>query len=146
MANYFDSSLLLTILLDEAKQKEAYNIWLSDEDRLSSVLLRIETDISIKRYYKQNKHILSSNWLASKEIQLNKFLNEIHYKPIDENFAYYMAKNDIFAGCRSLDAIHIATAVHFKYNGRGEKIHFCSFDRNMLKVAKELGFETNSRA
>ncbi|GBU24887.1 hypothetical protein R83H12_01522 [Fibrobacteria bacterium R8-3-H12] len=142
MASYFDSSLLLTILLDEAKQKEAYNIWLSEEDKFSSVLLRIETDISIKRYYKQNKHILHSDWLASKKIQLNKFLNEIHYKPIDETFAYYMAQYDVFAGCKSLDAIHIATAAHFKYNSRGETFLFCSFDKNMLKIAKELGFET----
>jgi hypothetical protein len=30
-----------------------------------------------------------------------------------------------------------------KYNGRGEKFRFCTYDKNMLKIAKELGFETN---
>ncbi len=43
MIAYFDSSVLLAILLDEKAKAEAYSWWSSSEVRVSSILLRIET-------------------------------------------------------------------------------------------------------
>jgi predicted nucleic acid-binding protein len=45
--------------------------------------------------------------------------------------------------CKSLDAIHLATALNMSEKYGISEICVCSFDKNMLKVAKELGFETN---
>jgi len=39
-----------------------------------------------------------------------------------------------------LDAIHIATALNIR---ESNDVTICSFDNNMLKIAKEFGFETN---
>ncbi len=50
---------------------------------------------------------------------------------------------DILSKCKSLDAIHIATALSISEKYNRNEICICSFDNSMLVVAKELGFETN---
>jgi predicted nucleic acid-binding protein len=69
-------------------------------------------------------------------------LDDVFYKAIEEPFGNAIAKKKILAGCKSLDAIHIATALFFRQNCKNEYIRICSFDKNMLAVAKELGFDT----
>jgi len=143
MNSYFDSSLVLAILLDEKLFDDAWNIWNSSEARFSSILLKIETNISLQRYYKANARYFDGVWLNKKEKILNDLLEDVFYKPIEEPFGNSIAKNKRLAGCRSLDAIHIATALYFRENAKGQEIILCSFDKNMLKVAREFGFETN---
>jgi len=71
-------------------------------------------------------------------------LNDIFYKDITENFENSASKSyDILYKCKSLDAIHIATALDISEKYSRSEICICSFDKNMLKVAKKLGFETN---
>ncbi|MDR3002485.1 MAG: hypothetical protein LBU89_14650 [Fibromonadaceae bacterium] len=76
--SYFDSSLLLSILLNEQRAKEA----------------------SISRHYNR------------------------------------------LAKCKSLDAIHLAAALDAQSNPNNKTIRICSFDKNMLVLANQLGFET----
>ena len=142
MNSYFDSSLLLAILFDEKRFDDAWNAWNSSEARFSSILLKIETNISLQRYYKTNVHYFDDIWLNKKEKILNDLLDDVFYKPIEEPFGNSIAKNKKLAGCKSLDAIHIATALYFRETAREQNIILCSFDKNMLKIAKELGFET----
>jgi len=142
MNSYFDSSLLLAILFDEKRFDDAWNVWNSSEARVSSILLKIETNISLQRYYKTNAHYFDDAWLNKKEKILNDLLNDVFYKPIEEPFGNSIAKNKRLAGCRSLDAIHLATALYFRESAREQNIILCSFDKNMLRVAKEFGFET----
>ncbi|MCL2283544.1 MAG: PIN domain-containing protein [Fibromonadales bacterium] len=142
MISYFDSSLLLAILFDEKRFEEAWTAWNSSKARVSSILLKIETCISLQRYYKINMHRFDANWLSKKERILDNLLGDVFYKPIEEPFGNAIAKNKSIAGCRSLDAIHIATALFFKQNSRNNNLHICSFDKNMLAVAEKLGFET----
>jgi len=143
MLSYFDSSLLLAILFDESCFDEAFGIWKTSEARVSSVLLKIETFISLQRHYKQNKKRLGESWLHKKEKTLHSLLGDVFYKDITMPFADNIMLNRDLAACKSLDAIHVATALSFKQNSRKESIRICSFDQNMLKVAKEFGFETN---
>jgi predicted nucleic acid-binding protein len=143
MYSYFDSSLLLAILFDEKRFDDAWIAWNSSKARVSSILLKIETNVSLQRYYKTNMHRFDADWLARKEKLLDDLLNDVFYKAIEEPFGNAIAKNKLITGCKSLDAIHIATALFFKQNSKNETIHVCSFDKNMLAVAKELGFSTN---
>jgi predicted nucleic acid-binding protein len=143
MNSYFDSSLLLAILFDEKRFDDAWDIWNSSEAKVSSILLKIETNISLLRYYKTNAHHLDSVWLNKKEKILNDLLGDIFYKSIEEPFGNSIAQNKKLAGCRSLDAIHIATALYFRETAREQNIILCSFDKNMLRIAKEFGFGTN---
>jgi predicted nucleic acid-binding protein len=143
MINYFDSLLVLAILLEKKQKDEAYSIWKNNPIRVSSVLLKIETNISLKRFYKRNENRLNIEGLAKRKIQLNKLMNDVFFNDITEFFANSMIQNDSLASCKSLDAIHIATALDISEEYGRSEICFCSFDKNMLKVAKELGFETS---
>jgi len=110
---YFDSSLFLAILLDEDLQDEAIYIWKSNPVKISSILLKIETNISLHKYYKQNGYKFGINWFNEKKALRKKLLNEVFLNDITENFADAMEQNniDILAKCKSLDAIHLATAL-----------------------------------
>ena len=143
MFGYFDSSLFLAILLDENRQDEAIYIWKSNPIKISSILLKIETNISLLKFYKQNEYKLGINWLNEKKALRKKLLNEVFLNDITESFADTMEQNDILAKCKSLDAIHIATAIDISEKYSKSEICICSFDKNMLRIAKEFGFETN---
>ena len=143
MFGYFDSSLFLAILLDENRQDEAVYIWKSNSIKISSILLKIETNVSLLKFYKQNEYKLGINWLNEKKTLRKKLLKEVFLNDITESFADAMEQNDILAKCKSLDAIHIATALDISEKYGRSEVCICSFDKNMLKVAKELGFETN---
>jgi predicted nucleic acid-binding protein len=143
MIAYFDSSVLLTILLNQERYGEAHSLWNNADFCLSSFLLRIETSISLCRTHKISSHKHDDSWLAEKIDELNEMLKNIHCKSIDKSIEQIIIKNKKLAGCKSLDAIHLATALYFKENAKEQNIILCSFDKNMLKVAKEFGFETN---
>ena len=81
--------------------------------------------------------------MSEKTDELDEMLKNINYKSIDKSIEQVIVKNKILASCKSLDAIHLATALYFRENAKGQHIVLCSFDKNMLKIAKELGFETN---
>jgi len=142
---YFDSSLFLAILLDEDQQNEAIDIWKSKPLRISSVLLKIESNISLHKYYKQNGYKFGINWFNEKKALRKKLLNEVFLNDITESFADAMEQNNIniLAKCKSLDAIHLATAIDVSEKYGKSEICICSFDKNMLRVAKELGFDAN---
>jgi len=82
-------------------------------------------------------------WLSQKMSELYGMLNDIHCKPIDNSIEQIIVKNKELIGCKSLDAIHIATAIYFKENSREQDIVLYSFDKNMLTIAKQFGFQTN---
>jgi predicted nucleic acid-binding protein len=107
-------------------------------------LLKAETNISLLRFYRQNGHKLGEDWLNEKKALRKKFLNEIFFNDITEEFVDDMEQNDDLAKCKSLDAIHLATAMNARKNPDSEDIIICSFDKNMLAVAKELGFKTHT--
>ncbi|GHV10884.1 DNA-binding protein [Fibrobacterales bacterium] len=140
--HYFDSSLVLAILFEENTQDTAYNIWQSNNVRVSSVLLKIETNNALMRYHKLRKNCLDSGWLDKKRLQLNAFLRDVFYSEITEKFADSMAENYTLANCKSLDAIHIATALNIKSNPNNSDIRLCSFDKKMLATAGQFGIET----
>jgi len=135
LISYFDSSLLLSILLNEARSEEALAIWQNNSVRVSSILFKFEMNISLRRRIKNER-------LETRLQKLNKFLSDIFYKDITENLENSISRNyDILSKCKSLDAIHIATALDISEKYGRSEICICSFDKNMLKIAKELGFQ-----
>ena len=47
------------------------------------------------------------------------------------------------AGCKSLDAIHLATFLYLKENSREQYMALYSFDKNMVSAAKQSGLDVN---
>jgi predicted nucleic acid-binding protein len=144
--NYFDSSFLLAILMNEPETEDALAIWQSNSVRVSSILLKFEVNVVLRRNYRNRTKKVNDNWLATKLQDLNKFLNDVFYRDINETFENSISGDyDILSKCRSLDAIHIATALNMSERYGRSEICICSFDKNMLAVAKKLGFETNKK-
>ncbi|MDR2579365.1 MAG: type II toxin-antitoxin system VapC family toxin [Fibromonadaceae bacterium] len=139
---YFDSSLLMSILLEEDRECEAKNIWESYKIKISSILLKIETNISLLRFYNRQENKYDEIWLANKKVKLRELLGDVFLHDITEEFAESMIRNSSLAKCKSLDAIHLATALNAQSNPNNKSICICSFDKNMLSIAKQLGFKT----
>jgi len=139
---YFDTSVLLAILLEEDRQAEAYEYW-KNSFRVSSILLKIETIIGIRRIYEINKKRLGIGWLNNKTGILDEFLNEVNFMILDNTVEREIFLRKDLARCRSLDAVHIATALKFKeINGDGE-IYFYTYDKTMHSLASHYKFKTN---
>jgi predicted nucleic acid-binding protein len=141
---YFDSSVILSIILHEPRHDEAYALWILSERKVSSLLLRIETIISLRRTYVRNISLLDESWFDTKLAVLKKYLSEIEYMPIDEAFETAVSSNEELAGCRTLDAIHIATALEYR-KLEDENIQLYTFDTEMHKLAEYFEFITNDK-
>ena len=144
MLTYFDSSVILAILLDEKRKVEALKLWNNANIRVSSILLRLETLTVLRRTYEHNKDKLPSLWLSKKINELNEYLQEINIRIIDEDIEKIMKIKKEVAKCKTLDAIHIATAIEFSKLVNQKEFMMISFDKEMLKLAKSLKMIINS--
>jgi predicted nucleic acid-binding protein len=140
--SYFDSSVLLAILLDEERQEEACGYW-QDTIRVSSILLKIETIITLRRVYENNKQKLKNDWLKEKIKVMDEYLSKVNYKILDTKIEKEIYLRKELAKCRALDAIHVATALQFKELNNNEEINFYTFDKTMHELAKYYKFRTN---
>jgi len=136
---YFDSSLLLSFLLRESKAEEARSIWKRYDIKISSSLLKIETNVVLRRSLSQKKNNPNEFSLEDRLAELDKFLKDIFYRRIDDVFKEPYTNYAGISCCKSLDAIHIATALDIRDSSNYE-IHICSFDKNMIKLAEQFGF------
>jgi len=143
MVCYYDSSIILAILLDEPRKPEANELWVSGDTRVSSLLLKLETITVLRRTYEHNRSKLESSWLTKKTIELGEFMKEINFRTIDSEIDQIIQLRKDLAKCRTLDAIHMATAIDVKKTV-SEQFSFFSFDKNLLELAQSLRFKTNS--
>jgi predicted nucleic acid-binding protein len=141
MIVYIDSSILLSIIFQEESLPKSKEIWKKSKLRVSSILLEAECKISIKRTYLHNKKKVSSSWKDSKLRELQKLLDEISLKNIDSSTVETMDQEEALAGCRTLDALHLSTALEFQ-NEIGEDFYIFSYDKELNRVAKDLGLKT----
>ena len=139
---YFDSSMVLAILLGETRKKEAYEYWQNASIRVSSILLRIETVVSLRRTYEFYKNKLDDNWLVEKVKILDEYLNEVNYRIIGTKIEREIYLKKELSKCRSLDAIHIATALKFREMNNVD-IMLYTFDKTMHELAEHYRFKTN---
>jgi predicted nucleic acid-binding protein len=144
--SYFDSSVVLAILFDESRKTEAYEYWQNSQIRVSSILLKIETVVSLRRTYEHNKNILNENWLLEKSRILDEYLNEVNYRIVGPKIEREIYLRKELSQCRALDAIHIATAIKFREINDEDDILFYTFDKAMHELAEHYKFETNKLA
>jgi predicted nucleic acid-binding protein len=143
MVCYYDSSVILAILLDEPRKIEAKGLWISGDIRISSLLLKLETITVLRRTYEHNSSKLDSSWLTRKTIELSEFMKEVNFRVIDSEIDQIIHLRKDLAKCRTLDAIHMATAIDVK-KSMTEELSFFSFDRDLLDLARSLRFKTNT--
>jgi hypothetical protein len=93
--------------------------------------------------YEHNKARLGVTWLGEKTKELDEYLKEVNYRIIGKQIEQSIYLNKELSRCRSLDAIHIATALKFRENNDEGNINFYSFDIDMNNLARHYKFKTN---
>ncbi|MDR3334363.1 MAG: PIN domain-containing protein [Treponema sp.] len=143
--SYFDSSPPLAIILDEDRKQEAYEYWHNAEIRCSSILLKIETTVVLRRFFEHNKDRLDGNWLNEKTKILQEYLNEVNYYVINDEIEREIFLRKELSYCRALDAIHVATALKFKELDGVTDVLFYTFDNRMKTLSESFKFKTNKK-
>jgi len=143
MLYYFDSSILLAILLDEKRKDEALDLWNEASIKVSSILLKLETITVLRRTFEHNKTKLESSWMTKKTTGLNEYLKEVNFRIIDEDIENVIGLRKEIAKCKTLDAIHIATALEFSSLIPKSDFYLYTFDKNMSDLAKSFKFKVN---
>ncbi len=131
------------MLLDEKRKEEALGLWNEATVRVSSILLKLETVTVLRRTYEHNKPKLESNWITKKINELNEYLQEVNYRIIDEDIEEIILLRKEIAKCKTLDAIHVATALAFSRLISSSDFYLYTFDKNMAGLAKLLKFKIN---
>jgi predicted nucleic acid-binding protein len=140
MIQYLDSSFLLSIILDDANTARAREIWFQAEHRFSSILLKIETLVVLRRVFAHRQATLPRDWLDMKEGELRNLWGGIHFRNLDHDIFAILETRPTLSKCRALDAIHLATALELNPLSRPEDpLVVCSYDEEMIRLAKALG-------
>jgi|SRR3990167_7503409 len=144
MPAYFDSSVLLSILKREPDGERASSLWNAHNNRVSSILFEIECLTVLKRPSTPSGSKFPAIWLSQVQKALSEFLKAIILKPVDDAIVGIIRSETYFSQARSLDAIHVATALYFKSH-LSETFHFITFDDRMARVARSVGLEVLGR-
>jgi predicted nucleic acid-binding protein len=136
-ATYFDSSAVLSMLLADAHSAEALKHWESASVRLGSTLLLFESQVVIHRYASRLPQNLAASWRKQAEDWLQRFSESITLHEINERIRQAVKDTKELGGCRTLDAIHLATALVFQREGAS--IVLSSFDARLNEATKSLG-------
>ena len=140
MAAYIDSSFLLSIILGQNEPDNLENFWHANPVRVSSLLLDAECLIALRRLAGQNEKTITRKWLPEKQKSLNTLLEEISRKSITKTTIEILQDRKSLSRCRTLDAIHIATALEFRAHA-DENITICTLDTRMAAIASKNGFD-----
>lgn len=135
---YIDTSFLLSILFEDENYEITIKYWNDLDILFSSLLLEIESRINVYKYCiltKKNEVLY-----RKKEEQLQELLENINKKNIDKEIVLEIKNIEKLKRPKTLDSIHLATANIFS-KLLDEKLLLCSYDKNMIKIGKELGME-----
>jgi predicted nucleic acid-binding protein len=136
---YFDSSFILAQLLGEQTDRSAAEIWRSTTKCLASNLLVIESLIAIRRTARVHaQRAGGESWVRERIAALDRLVGNFDLKAVDRSIEETIRKTPLLAECRTLDAIHLATALHFKPVIRGA-LEIVTLDGKMAAVARKLG-------
>jgi predicted nucleic acid-binding protein len=133
MPAYFDSSVLISLLVGDKQSGRARELWHGEVERVSSILLDIECTTLLRRLGQAG----SSFDRDEAEERLSLALEEITLKPVDEDVAETVRSTPGLSGCRTLDAVHLATALYFQ--AADPDLLVCTFDVRMAEVAGRVG-------
>ena len=140
MACYYDSSIILSVILEEKGDFDPALIWDDVTIRLSSNLLKVECIVGIRKAGFLQNLSAEDEWVTHRVDLLEQYFNGIHFKMMDSSIEDMIRKNAKLAGCRSLDAIHLATALYFQTHLE-EELQIASLDKRLRKVAAGFGFK-----
>ncbi len=139
MALYIDSSFLLNIIYSEENYEKYLEIFNSHEKKFSSILLEIESYRSLNVFFNLNRKFLGKTWLIESENTLGDFLEQVGLKNVDFDIQSEMKRNKGILELKSLNATHLATAIHFR-KMISENLIICTLDERFRALSKKNEF------
>ncbi len=142
MALYIDTSFLLNIVYSEVgfgKNIEKIN---NAENLFSSILLEIEAFRSLNFTFNQNKKNLDNIWYQETHDFIEMLISNVHLKNLDSEIKNEFKKQRNISELKSLDAIHLSTAIYVK-KLISEDLIFCTLDEKLKEVASKNNFKVN---
>src|SRR6266542_4448139 len=140
MPAYFDSSVLISLLVGDRHASRARELWHDEIERVSSILLDIECTTVLRRLPRAGRHAEG----RKAEERLVLALEEVTLKPLDEDIAAVVRSTSALSSCRTLDAVHLATALYFR--AAEPDLRVCTFDARMAEVAVRVGLAVHDSA
>lgn len=108
---------------------------------MTSILLEAETVTVLRRVAKEARLKPTAPLIRARLAALDDWLGAMVVRDIDREVLDLLRSTASLADCRSLDALHLATALLFRQHLE-EPIRVCALDRRMRGLAAEHGFET----
>lgn len=136
-AAYFDSSAVSAFVLGQPEGVGALEIWAAQDARCSSILLKTECLIHLRKHAVRLPKGASGSWLRERSMLLENSLEEIHLKDIDASVLAVLEREPGLADCRTLDALHLATALLMR-DRAGEGFKLVTLDERMRQTAGKL--------
>lgn len=137
MIAYIDSSVLLSIVLDQHPQLEEWN---DLHGGVSSALLRVECSRVLDRLWREGR--LDEDDVAAKLGETAAILERLEKLPINDE-VLARASVPLPTVVRTLDAIHLATAIAYRRRQPADErpILFATHDKQLAKAAAAMHFE-----
>jgi len=127
---YLDTSVLLHLYLRQPRAAEAREILATNEPKVASWLLVVEAVVVLRRSLGEAAGALLTRLdLDLKAFSLVDRLSEV---------AERVRQDPRLAHCRSLDALHVATALELQ-GMAGHAVRLATFDARLAKVARDVG-------
>lgn len=139
MPAYYDSSFLLASLLNQPTSAKLIPLWDDEPARVSSILLEAECITVLRRVAAVQAAAAASAFLASRVGVLDQYLAGVTLKNHDDEVTRCLRAETRLGACRTLDAIHLATAMLFQEQFDAP-LTICSLDQRLREVAVSLGF------
>ena len=138
MIYYYDTSFLVSAVLGQHREIDYDAYWMDVTDRVSSHLLCIESYIALQRAGSALAKA-DTSWITDTMNRISPYLQSITFKYIDDSIEEIIRSNSDLSRCRTLDAIHLGTALYFQ-SRLSEPLNLCSLDSRMREAASKFGF------
>lgn len=139
MAAYFDSSVIVSHLIPDSLRFKVAELWNAHSERTASILVHAECLNVLRRLPKQPGKNVPLSWVNERLGQMEEMMKQIEFIPIDDTVINALRNEPLTSECRSLDALHLASALIFKKHAP-PGFAFCTLDASLSLVAKKLGF------
>jgi predicted nucleic acid-binding protein len=139
MVCYYDSSILLAAVLEQHPAVALASCWDAASVRLSSTLLKIECLIGVRRAGALQSLPPDAPWVEQRIDLLRRYTDEVDCKRLDDEIEEIVRRTPALSECRTLDAVHLATALYLQPH-QDEPVTVITLDRRMRELAGRLGF------
>ncbi len=125
------------MLLNEARANEALSYWHDCHQPVSSELTLFECSSVIHRYADKMPQTVGATWSKESFNWLDTISQRLILHAVEGTVLTFCRSRKAFGACRTLDAIHLATACLFQK--AAEEFLLITFDRRMQTCARDLG-------